>query len=126
VEIKGGAPAVIARVVEPFSASIAVHSFDHDVIVEMSRIAPAICRGILIERSPDDLAALVTRTGATDVWPARKLVNESFMNRTRGCGVRVIPWTVDSARQARHLAELGVAGICTNDVTLLTGVDGRR
>ena len=128
VEIKGGAPTVIARVLTPFIESIAVHSFDHDVIVEMSRLAPAIRRGILIERSPDDLAALVAGTGATDIWPAWRLVDESFMERAGACGARVIPWTVNSARAVRRLAALGVAGICTNDLTLFrtTGEAGRR
>jgi glycerophosphoryl diester phosphodiesterase len=119
VEIKGGAPLVIARVLAPFSDSIAVHSFDHESIVEMRRIAPDIHRGILIEKATTDLAGLVRRTGASDVWPAHKLVDESFMNQARDCGARVIPWTVDSARDVRRLVSLGVAGICTNDLTLL-------
>lgn len=118
VEIKGGAPATIARVVAPFTESIAVHSFDHESIVEMARIAPAVHRGILIEKSTDDLAAMVRRTGASDVWPAHKLVDEAFMDQARGCGARVIPWTVNSGREVRRLVGLGVAGICTNDLSL--------
>jgi glycerophosphoryl diester phosphodiesterase len=119
VEIKGGAPAVIAKVVAPFGDSIAVHSFDHESIVEMARIAPAIRRGILVEKSTDDLAGLVRHAQALDVWPAHKLVDEAFMDQARGCGARVIPWTVNSAREVRRLIGLGVAGICTNDLTLL-------
>lgn len=119
VEIKGGAPAVIATVVEPFGDSIAVHSFDHDVIAEMARIAPGIRRGILIDRPTDDPSALVARTGATDVWPAFTLVDQAFMDQANRCGVRVIPWTVNSAGEVERLVELGVAGICTNDLALL-------
>lgn len=118
VEIKGGPPAAIAGVLAPFADSVAVHSFDHESIVQMARIAPKIRRGILIEKSTNDLAALVDRTGATDVWPAFKLVDESFMNQARSCKARVIPWTVNSARDVRRLLSLGVAGICTNDLTL--------
>ena len=119
VEIKGGAPAIIAGVVAPFRDSIAVHSFDHASIVEMARIAPAIRRGILIDESTDDLAGLVRHAQALDVWPAHKLVDETFMDQARGCDTRVIPWTVNSAREVRRLVVLGVAGICTNDLTLL-------
>ncbi len=118
VEIKGGAPAIIARVAAPFKDSIAVHSFDHEAIAEMARIAPAIRRGILVEKSTDDLAGLMRHTQASDVWPAHKLVDEAFMDQARARGARVIPWTVNSAREVRRLVGLGVAGICTNDLTL--------
>jgi glycerophosphoryl diester phosphodiesterase len=118
VEIKGGSPAMIAKVLAPFVSSVAVHSFDHDAIAEMARIAPDIARGILIEKSADDMEPEVRRTGASDVWPAHKLVDEAFMDRARNCGVRVIPWTVNSGREVRRLVGLGVAGICTNDLTL--------
>src|SRR5207302_11362674 len=118
VEIKGGAPAAIANGLAPFADSIAVHSFDYDSIAEMRRIAPDIRRGILIEKSTEDLSAMVKRTGASDVWPAFKLVDEPFMDEARHCGASVIPWTVNSARAVRRLVALGVAGICTNDLTL--------
>ena len=122
VEIKGGSPTIIAKVVTAFRNWVAVHSFDHEAIEEMSRIAPDIPRGILVEKSSDDLDALVRRTLARDVWPARKFVDEAFMRQARDCGVRVIPWTVNSARECRRLIGLGVAGICTNDVTLLRDI----
>ena len=118
VEIKGGSPTSIARVIDPFRGSVAVHSFDHDAIVEMARLASDIPRGILLEHPTDDLASLVRRTGASDVWPAYRLVDELFMARATSCGVRVIPWTVNSRRAIRHLTELAVAGICTNDLSL--------
>jgi glycerophosphoryl diester phosphodiesterase len=118
VEIKGGAPAIIAAVVTRFKESIAVHSFDHESIVEMARIAPAIRRGILVEKSTDDLAGLMRHTQASDVWPAHKLVDAAFMDQARDCGARVIPWTVNSARELGRLVGHGVAGICTNDLTL--------
>jgi glycerophosphoryl diester phosphodiesterase len=120
VEIKGGSPAIIATEIVPFAASIAVHSFDHPIIAEMRRIAPEIRRGILIEKSPRDLDHMVARTGATDVWPAWKLVDERFMEDARRLGVRVIPWTVNSRQAVDDLMELGVAGICTNDLTLFS------
>lgn len=124
VEIKGGSPAAIANVLAPFRDSIAVHSFDHDCIVEMRRLDPAIRRGILIEKSGGALEAMVARTAATDVWPAYKLVDESFMDRAGECGVRVIPWTVNSEREVQRLVALGVAGICTNDLSLFSDQSG--
>jgi glycerophosphoryl diester phosphodiesterase len=118
VEIKGGSPAIIAAVVAPYRDWAAVHSFDHNVIAEMRRIAPAIPRGILIEKSAKDLAGMVERTGASDVWPAFKLVDQRFMEEAHRVGVRVIPWTVNSGSAIHRLVGLGVAGICTNDLGL--------
>jgi glycerophosphoryl diester phosphodiesterase len=122
VEIKGGSPSIIATEISPFRDSIAVHSFDHAIIGEMRRIAPTITRGILIEKSTKDLGKMVERTGASDVWPAWKLVDERFMEQAGALGVRVIPWTVNSRRAVVALVELGVAGICTNDLTLFDEV----
>jgi glycerophosphoryl diester phosphodiesterase len=118
VEIKGGSPAIIAEVIAPYREWIAVHSFDHAIITEMSEIAPEIPRGILIEKSSRDLAAMAARTGASDVWPAWKLVDQPFMEEARRLGLRVIPWTVNARKDVERLAALGVAGICTNDLTL--------
>jgi glycerophosphoryl diester phosphodiesterase len=122
VEIKGGSPAIIGATVLPFASRAAVHSFDHDVIAEMRRIAPAIARGLLIEKRPKDLRPMMARAGATDVWPAWKLVDASFMAEAVSCGARVIPWTVNASRDVKKLADLGVAGICTNDLTLFDGI----
>jgi glycerophosphoryl diester phosphodiesterase len=121
VEIKGGSPAIVAGVVAPFREWIAVHSFDHEIIQEMRRIAPEIPRGILIDKSPRDLGGMAERTGASDVWPAWKLVDERFMEESRRLGLRVIPWTVNSRKQVVRLVGLGAAGICTNDLTLFQG-----
>jgi glycerophosphoryl diester phosphodiesterase len=119
VEIKRGSVPATARVVEQFRDSIAVHSFDHDAIEELSRLAPGIVRGVLIEHRSEDVAAIVRRTGATDVWPAWKLVDAAFMDTARSLKTRVIPWTVNATEDCRRLAALGVSGICTNDLPAL-------
>jgi len=120
VEVKRGSVPATLKVVQPFSRSIAVHSFDHDAIEEWSRLAPTITRGVLIEHRSEDVAAIVRRTGATDVWPAWKLVDEPFMERARSLKVRVIPWTVNGVEDCRRVASFGVDGICTNDLPSLS------
>jgi glycerophosphoryl diester phosphodiesterase len=121
VEIKGGSPRIIAELVGPFGEWIAVHSFEHEIITEMRKLAPEIPRGILIDKAPRKLAVVAAATGASDVWPAWKLVDEGFMEESRRLGLRVIPWTVNTRKRVLRLAELGVAGICTNDLTLFQG-----
>ena len=119
VEIKRGSVPASARVVQRFGDSIAVHSFDHDAIEELSKLAPQIRRGVLIERRSEDMRAIAKRTGATDIWPAWKLVDEALMETARSLNARVIPWTVNGVKACRAVAAFGVSGICTNDLPSL-------
>lgn len=47
--------------------------------------------------------------------PHYTLVDAAYMDRARRWGMRVNVWTVDDAREARRLLDLGVDGIITND-----------
>lgn len=101
----------------------ALHSFDPDAIERVKQQAPDIARGILLDRDTPDPAEEVRRVVARlrprDVWPHWSLVDDSVIRAARELGVRVIPWTVNSAETARELVSLGVDGICTDDVRLL-------
>jgi glycerophosphoryl diester phosphodiesterase len=118
VELKGGSSERVAAVLHPHASSIAVHSFDHDAIVELAAIAPDIRRGVLLERWPADFATLMKKTGATDIWPAANLVDSGLMAVAGAVGGRVIPWTVNTTAEAKRLVALGVAGVCTDDLTI--------
>jgi len=104
----------------------ALHSFDPDAIERVKRKAPDLARGILLDRdtpnAADELRRVVTRLRPRDVWPHWSLVDDALMRTARDQGVRIIPWTVNSAETARTLAALGVDGICTDDVRLLTNL----
>jgi glycerophosphoryl diester phosphodiesterase len=105
---------------------VAIHSFDHACMARIARLAPDIPRGILLDHgTPDSVAVMqraVSDTGARDVWPHRTLVSADLMEAARTIGVRVLPWTVNDADDARRLAALGVDGMCTDDVRLLATV----
>lgn len=118
VELKGGSAERIAAVLRPHVSSVAVHSFDHAAIAELATIAPDVRRGVLLDRWPDDLAALVKRTEARDIWPAAKLVDSGLMAAAAAVRGRVIPWTVNTTDEAKRLVALGVAGLCTDDLTI--------
>jgi glycerophosphoryl diester phosphodiesterase len=49
-------------------------------------------------------------------------VDEALMDAARELRVRVIPWTVNAAAEARRLAAMGVHGVCTDDVRLLANL----
>jgi glycerophosphoryl diester phosphodiesterase len=120
VEIKGiGIEPLVAEALSSTGARCAAHSFDHGAIARMRALAPDVPRGILLDRTPSDVTADIEATGARDVWPDWKLIDEALVRRVHDAGARVIAWTVNSAKTAERLARLGVDGICTDDVRLL-------
>jgi glycerophosphoryl diester phosphodiesterase len=119
VELKGGSPKALAPVIADYALRVAVHSFDHALIGEMSEIAPGIPRGILLDDSVGDVAKAMAAVRARDVWPAARLVNKELMRQVKSAGGRVIPWTVNSRAEAVRLIALGVDGICTDELEIL-------
>lgn len=123
VEIKGnGIEELVARTIRESRAQCAVHSFNHDAIVRMREIAPDLPRGVLFEDAAPDLGALIDRTGARDVWPHWPLVDRSLVDRVHALGGRVLCWTVNDAAAARALVELGVDGLCGDDVRVFADI----
>ena len=125
VELKGpGIEDAVAAVIAESRAPCAVHSFDHAAIARSARAHPHVPRGILLDRgTPQPAMALARALPATrprDVWPHFSLVDERFMDAARAHELRVIPWTVNAPEIASRLVALGVAGICTDDVRLLS------
>jgi glycerophosphoryl diester phosphodiesterase len=122
VEIKGSdIESLVAQVIARARIRSAVHSFDHGSIERMRMLAPAIPRGILIDRGSADIDVLaeMARTAARDVWPEWTLVDRALVDRVHGVGGRVIAWTVNDITTAATLAKMGVDGICTDDVRML-------
>jgi glycerophosphoryl diester phosphodiesterase len=117
VEIKGrDIERLVADVIVQSDCSCAVHSFDHAAIERMYEIAPEIPRGLLFDRYPADVADAMKRAGARDVWPNWTLIDRSLVDAVHGARGRTIAWTVNDADVADRLAELGVDGICSDDL----------
>lgn len=109
----------VAELLRPHAARVAVHSFDHASIERLCRIAPEIPRGILYDDVDIDLAAAIARTQARDVWPEWPLIDEAVVDRVHQLGCRIIAWTVNRRDVAVYLADIGVDGLCGDDVRLL-------
>ena len=123
VEIKGlNIEAMVAATIRESRARCAVHSFNHEAIARMRQIAPEIPRGVLFEDRVPDVPALMARTGARDVWPHWSLVDEALVQLVHARGGRVICWTVNDRAAAAKLAELGVDGLCGDDVRLFDDI----
>jgi glycerophosphoryl diester phosphodiesterase len=104
----------------------AMHSFDLAAVERIARTAPEVTRGMLIERdTPDPVGVLHAWTGRIrprDVWPHHSLVDAHFMTAARALGLRVVPWTVNDRAMAERFAALGVAGMCTDELTVLANL----
>lgn len=127
IELKGVhiEDAVIA-VARKHGRRFALHSFDHDAIARVAKSAPDISRGVLFDKDTKQvvnaLRTAVDRVHPRDVWPHWTLVNRDLMETADRLGVRVVTWTVNSARRARTVASMGVSGICSDDVRLLANL----
>ena len=123
VEIKGrGIEQAVADVIRASAARCAVHSFDHAAIARLRSVAPDIPRGILYERAGEDVLGAMQLTGARDVWPHWKLIDAPLVAAVHGAGGRVIAWTVNDREVAARLVEVGVDGLCGDDVRLFDGL----
>ncbi|HEX5972836.1 MAG TPA: glycerophosphodiester phosphodiesterase [Gemmatimonadaceae bacterium] len=119
VEIKGtGIGQQVLDVMRGYDAPFAIHSFDHPLIARMHRADGGLRLGVLFDDDTPDVAALMTATGARDVWPHAPLVTEALVDVVHAAGGRVITWTVNTASEARRLTALGVDGLCGDDVRI--------
>ena len=122
VEIKGAEieDHVIA-VLRAHGGPSAIHSFDHRAIARLARIDQSLRLGLLFEDRVPDVAAMLAEHGARDAWPHYSLVDRPLLEGVHGAGGRVIAWTVNERRDIARLTALGVDGLCTDDVTLVSG-----
>lgn len=70
-------------------------------------------------RLPRLIARRATELGVWAVWVYHPLITRRLVGAAHDAGTEVIAWTVDDRPRIRHLAGLGVDGLCTNDPRLL-------
>jgi glycerophosphoryl diester phosphodiesterase len=120
VEIKGsGIERQVVAVLAGHHGPSAIHSFDHAAIASLSKLDRRLRLGLLFEKRPTDVAAMLAANGALDAWPHHTLVDGPLVEAVHRMGGRVIPWTVNDQRDIARLAALDVDGLCTDDVTLV-------
>ena len=121
VELKGtGIEREVLGVLGQYRGEVAIHSFDH-AMIRRARDLDARCRlGVLFDDPPDDVIGTMDATGAMDVWPHWRLATSALVAAVHDAGGRVIPWTVNDRSRAEQLSELGVDGLCGDDVRVFT------
>ncbi len=123
--VEAKAPHSAAQIVQCLTAHqvrAAVHSVDPEVVYAVRSMAPGLPVGLLMPNAVIDLAALVRTHAVRDVWPAHKLIDADLVATVHGLGARVIAWTANDPDDARRLQQLGVDGLCTDDVSALRSV----
>jgi glycerophosphoryl diester phosphodiesterase len=117
VEIKGAAiEQAVADVIRARATRCAIHSFDHAAIRRLRSIAPEIPRGVLYENDSTNILIAAAAADARDVWPKHTLIDRALVDAVHEAGGRIIAWTVNDAIEAKRLADLGVDGLCGDDV----------
>jgi glycerophosphoryl diester phosphodiesterase len=81
---------------------------------------PLMLAGLLSLRRA--LPRLARRRGreleVQSIWAYHPVITEGLVSACHEAGLELIAWTVDDLETMRHLAGLGVDGICTNDPRL--------
>ena len=98
----------------PYLDRVSICSFDERLVAAIAhRRTPAT---LLFE------APLRTATSAATLGPRRDLVTRELVAAAHCSGARVVPWTVNDAREMAALVELGVDGLVTDRPALAHAV----
>jgi glycerophosphoryl diester phosphodiesterase len=114
------------RVVEAVTAAgvvgrTTVRSFDHRAVRATLTLEPRLTGAILIAATAVcEPARLVRAAGASIYCPEYQCLDEPQVRQLHAEGMRVIPWTVNSASDWQRLLSWGVDGITTDFPDLMT------
>lgn len=117
--VEAKAPRSATQIVQCLTAHevrAAVHSFDYQVVDAVRYLAPGLPVGLLVANREADAVSLARKHAVRDVWPAVDLIDARLMESLHALGARVIAWTANDENDARRLQELGIDGLCTDDV----------
>ena len=119
IELKGlpaeGDPMLLETLARsPTPAQCAVHSFDHRIIARLGRKQAGLRRGILSTSYPVDPVGPMQAVGATVLWQAWPLIDAQLVEAVHRTGGEVVAWTVNDAKVAGGLTQLGIDALCGN------------
>jgi glycerophosphoryl diester phosphodiesterase len=115
--------------------ALRVRSFDPQIIRAMSGMLPGVPLVALSRESPgrsvglypsvvQDLVSAALATGASAVAPECGILDAGLVAEAHAAGLKVFPWTLMTSDEICEAVQLGVDGICVNDVALARQVLG--
>lgn len=126
IELKSGPVAPILRAIQAARAVewVILASFDHRLVAEARKLAPAIPRMLISEGrvAPALLVRRLAACGASGLSVNRRAVRSAaWVRHFQMRGYTVWAWTVNDPAEARQLAERGVDALLGDDPALLKG-----
>lgn len=94
---------------------IVIASFDHSMIASLHARRTSIPLGITFFGVIANVASYAESLGATWCFPAHRYVSEAMVASCRARNLRIVPWTVNRAREWDRLREIGCYGVITDD-----------
>jgi glycerophosphoryl diester phosphodiesterase len=101
-----------------------VTSFNWETVRSVRRVFPEVLTGIALDSHIDlhDVVAHSLEAGHRVLVPEETLMTEEAAELIGSSGLQCFPWTVNDLSRAIELAELGVAGIITDDAESLAAL----
>ncbi len=119
VEIKALDPRFDEALIATFDACpdrtrLAVHAFDHRIVLRLTEKRPDLRSGILSASYPIDPLRMLGDAMAWVLWQDAGLIDEDLVTAVHSVGKLVYAWTVDEPDAMRRLLAMGVDGLCSN------------
>jgi glycerophosphoryl diester phosphodiesterase len=95
---------------------VIIQSFDYRTLIALKEIAPELPRAALYEGFPKDLVEISKEAGdAQFVSPHYLLITKAKVQKAQKAGVKVVPWTANSAGVWDRMIGYGVDAIISDD-----------
>lgn len=90
-------------------------SFDHAVLLAASRHAPNIRKGLILDKRPSNIVAVLESLKAKVLSINHKYISGALLAQTEAEGIAVMAWTVNEQRELNKLASYPQTfQLCTN------------
>ena len=120
IELKGVdcAPAVL-KVLDQLGLAalpgnnIIISSFDRTMLKQVRLENTQVSIGVLTSEENDDWLAAATELKAYSLHPELSLLSAEMISTAHAHGLKVFPWSVDTADAMKHCTSMGVDGLFT-------------
>ncbi|CAI6014914.1 glycerophosphodiester phosphodiesterase [Cohnella sp. JJ-181] len=92
-----------------------ITSFDHALLLSVKRYAPRTRTGLILDKRPTNIVAVLESLQAQVLSINYKYVNAALVAQTEAAGIEIMAWTVNEQRELNKLAAYPQSfQLCTN------------
>lgn len=99
-----------------------VISFDETSLKTLHQLEPDLTTGYLYSGKELDPQQTREELGVTYLGPHFSAIDKEYVDKAHEAGMKVNPWTVNDEKDLKHMLELGVDAITTDDAGELAGM----